>query len=106
MNSSPNAIVRNYRCFPHQLILSPIVLSFCGGVVVSTPYPQHLALAVIPRLIEVASCARGVVDYGRGLKAVREDDIWVHGRDIDVVDQWFFHALWFVTKLFELFNDF
>lgn len=50
-------------------------------------HPLHLPEAVLARPVEVTGGAVLIRDNGRGLEAVGEDDVWVHGRNIQVVDQ-------------------
>ena len=57
-----------------------------GGVVVAPPRPPHPPLAAVVGVVEVAGGTGGVVDDGGGMEAVGDDNVGVHGRDVDVVD--------------------
>jgi hypothetical protein len=64
-----------------------------------------MPLAVILLFVEDTTGADLLIDYGGRLKSVGEDDIWVHGCHIYVVDKW----LLFVERTslldeFEFFN--
>jgi hypothetical protein len=46
-----------------------------------------MPLAVILLFVEDTTGADLLIDYGGRLKSVREDDVWVHGCHIYVVDK-------------------
>lgn len=75
-----------YVSFPYQLIVGSIIFAFGGRVVVPSPDSLHPTLEVVAGIFEVAGGARGIIDDGRWLDAVGEDDVGVHGSDVDVVD--------------------
>ncbi len=50
-------------------------------------HPLQLPQTVLPRAVELARGAVLVVHDGRGLQAVGEDDVGVHGRHVEVVDE-------------------
>ena len=68
-----NDLLRNFGLFvgvlspnsKKDLISGPIILSFRGGVVISSPDPLHLPLAVVAFLVELTGGAGGIVDNGR-----------------------------------------
>jgi hypothetical protein len=87
------------------LILGTIVFIFGGRIVVATPDPIHSALAVIFCLIEIARGTRGVVHNGTWLQTIRQDDIGIHGTDIEVVDIGLLNALGPIAEHFQFLNN-
>lgn len=62
------------------------VLTFIQGKNCSSPLPFKLSFAFVLRLVEEASRTNLIVDYRNWLQSVCEDDVWIHGCNIDVVN--------------------
>jgi hypothetical protein len=71
----------------------------------STPHPRHATLTPSARLVEIAGSASLLVNDGWRLQSVGEDDVWVHGTHIQVVDDGVLQAIGAITQSFQLFYD-
>ena len=76
-----------------------------GGVVLASPEPLHLAKAGLTRPVEVTRGAHVLGDHRRGLEPVGEDDVWVHRRDVEVVDERLGHLDRVVPQVHQLLGD-
>ena len=95
MPSHPRPLSSPYLTDPFSDHIPP-----CRQIVIPPPHPLHLVFAVVLGLVEATGGTGGVVDKGRGLEAVGEDDAGVHGCDVDVVDVGGFHALGSIAEEF------
>ncbi len=71
-----------------ELIPDHIVLASFGGEVLASPRPVHSPLTrALWTLIKVTRSTDAFIDNSVGLKTVSENDVWVHSRDIQVVNE-------------------
>jgi hypothetical protein len=71
----------------HQLLLDRFVLFAGEREIVALPLPLKTTLAVILILVKLATRTNLLIYYSCRLKSVRQDNVRIHSRHIDVIDQ-------------------
>lgn len=72
---------------------------------IASPFPVHLPLTVGTRFIEIAGSTCHLIDHRRRLQSVGEDDVWVHGSNIQMVNEGLLNAIWLVFQRPQLVFD-
>jgi hypothetical protein len=67
--------------------------------------PVHATLASILFLIEIAGGTRGIVHNGTWLKAIRQDNVGIHGTHVQMINVGPFHTFGPVAKHLQLFDN-
>ena len=69
------------------------------------PCPLHPAVAGFTRPVEIAHSTHGLVDDRIWLESIGQHDVRIHGRHVEVIDQWFVSSFRIISHLFELALD-
>lgn len=68
--------------FARELFARAVVVTFGSRIVVASPDPLHLSLAVVLCLIVITGCTSRIVHDGTGLQTIGQDNIRIHGANI------------------------
>jgi len=86
-------------CISHELSLDALVFAEARRQKVPSPHPLHWSLALVTLHIEIARRAVFLLLHARGLQPVGQDDVRIHGSDVQVINERPLHAFWLIPKL-------